>query len=217
MNRTAIGTAEKSVSRDLDHRTRYERSNKITSEAEYLTELAPALAEGLPTTTVYVLRARSQCVAFAAFGVFFNLLGVSFVLWGRDAGSSRGLALVLALLASCVAVGNPRAAERPDAGGNPTSSYALVLCGAVVVAVVLALFEPDTWAIPGVLLCLAAAVAYLAALERTQVGMSTALAIAAFAAGFALSTMSQAALLAACLGAMLLSAAVALSLAPNTR
>lgn len=159
------------------------------------------------------IKARYQSFGLMVYGALLLIGAVVFAVWDPADSGSRWFWVIAGPLAGLVVLTRSDLDLTADAGVDRPGAYIGVFVGAAILAVVLALFDLSPWVLPSMLFGLALVVAYLALVERTRIGVSTSMAIAAMAAALGVSTVgSGAAVMSAVMGAMFLSGAAALEL-----
>lgn len=166
----------------------------------------------------YVVYARYQRFGFATFGALCCLAALVFSKWDPTSTDSRWFWVIVGPLAGVVAMFKSQTLFESEGADRDAGPYIGMLVGTTVGALVIGLMSLEGWVLPGVLFVVAAFLAFMAWLEQSGIGMTTALTVTVVAGATAVAALSgSVVLLSLLIGVMLLCGALALSPEPVYR
>ncbi len=161
----------------------------------------------------HVVQARHQWFGLAAFGGACCLAALIFSRWNPSQADGRWFWVVLGPIIGAVAMFRSQSVFGGEGADRDAGPYLGVLVGTTLGAIMVGWLGLAGWVLPGVFFVVAAFLAFMAWLEQSAIGMTTALTMIVLAACTAVVDIpGAAALLSFCLGLMFLSGAVALAL-----
>lgn len=160
-----------------------------------------------------VVRARHQRFGFALLGALCCLAALVFSQWDAQHSPGRWFWVVAGPLAGALCLIRAQADHGGSGADRDASPYYGIFAGVVSGSLLLMLLTIDGWILPGVFFVMALVLAFMAWIEQSAIGMTSALAVAVLCAGTgvsALSDTSSVELATLSIGVMLLAAALAL-------
>lgn len=178
--------------------------------ATQLTPRPPAAPASQPDRS-HVVLARYQWFGFALFGVLSLIAALVFARWDPTVSDSRWFWVIMGPLAGVVAMFRSQNVFVNEGADRDAGPYIGMLVGTTVGALVLGVLALEGWVLAGVFFVVAGFLAFMAWLEQSGIGMTTALTVTVLAGATAVADIADSAvLLSLLLGVMLLSASVAL-------
>lgn len=170
----------------------------------------PAGPDSTPDRS-HVVYARHQWFAFAVFGTLSLIAGLVFSRWDPTTTDSRWFWVIVGPIAGLVAMFKSQSVFDSEGADRDAGPYIGMLVGTTVGALVIGMLALDGWVLPGVFFFVAAFLAFMAWLEQSGIGMTTALTVTVLAAATAVADLQgSGVLLSLLLGVMLLAGSLAL-------
>lgn len=165
----------------------------------------------------HVVHARHQSFGFAVFGLLCCVAALIFSRWDPTTTDSRWFWVIVGPAGGVVAMFRSQTMFGNEGADRDAGPYIGMLIGTTAGALVIGVLTFEGWVLPGVLVTVAAFLAFMAWLEQSGIGMTTALTVTVLAAATAIADLnSSGVLLSFLVGIMLLSSALALSVGSET-
>lgn len=159
----------------------------------------------------HVVYARHQWFGFAVFGTLSLLAGMIFSKWDPTTTDSRWFWIIVGPIAGVVAMFKSQTLFESEGADRDAGPYIGMLVGTTAGALVISLLGLDGWVLPGVFFFVAGFLAFMAWLEQSGIGMTTALTVSVLAAATASATLQGSGVLVSLMiGVMLLASSLAL-------
>lgn len=159
----------------------------------------------------HVVYARHQWFGFAVFGTLSLVAGMIFSKWDPTTTDSRWFWIIVGPIAGVVAMFKSQTLFDNEGADRDAGPYIGMLVGTTAGALVIGVIGLDGWVLPSVFFFVAGFLAFMAWLEQSGIGMTTALTVAVLAAATAAATLQGSGVLVSLLiGVMLLSSSLAL-------
>ncbi len=172
----------------------------------------PSSAESIPDRS-HVVYARHQWFAMTVFGVLCCIAALVFSRWDPTTTDSRWFWVVVGPLAGVVAMFRSQSMFGDEGADRDAGPYIGMLVGTTIGALVIGMLALEGWVLPGVFFAVAGFLAFMAWLEQSGIGMTTALTVTVLAMATAVALMEDSGvLLSLLLGVMLLAGAMALTI-----
>lgn len=166
----------------------------------------------------HVVHARHQWFGFAVFGSLSLVAAMVFSRWDPTTTDSRWFWVVVGPIAGVVAMFRSQTMFDNEGADRDAGPYIGMLVGTTVGALVIGMLSLAGWVLPGVLLFMAGFVAFMAWLEQSGIGMTTALTVTVLAATTAVTDVyGSVVLLSLLIGVMLLAGSLALIVCADQR
>jgi hypothetical protein len=181
------------------------------------TEIPRPPAAGPIEDRGHVVYARHQWFALALFGVLCCAAALVFSRWDPLTTDSRWFWVILGPLAGVVAMFRSQSLFGDSGADRDAGPYIGMLVGTTIGALVVGMLALEGWVLPGVFFAVAVIVAFMAWLEQSGIGMTTALTVAVLAAASAAAVLQGSGVLVSLLlGITLLAGAAALAVCHGT-
>jgi hypothetical protein len=166
----------------------------------------------------HVVHARHQRFGFAVFGALSCLAALIFARWDPTTTDSRWFWIIVGPAAGVIAMFKSQTMFGNEGADRDAGPYVGMLIGTTAGALVIGVLAFDGWVLSGVLVAVAVFLAFMAWLEQSGIGMTTALTVTVLAVATAIADLNTSVvLLSFLIGLMLLSSALALSVqVPST-
>ncbi|MGI9597415.1 MAG: hypothetical protein ACR2QK_14725 [Acidimicrobiales bacterium] len=159
----------------------------------------------------HVVYARHQWFGFAVFGTLSLVAALIFSQWDPTTTDSRWFWVIVGPIAGVVAMFKSQTIFDSEGADRDAGPYIGMLIGTTVGALVIGMLALDGWVLPGVFFFVAGFLAFMAWLEQSGIGMTTALTVTVLAAATAAADVQgSVVLLSLVLGVLLLSSSLAL-------
>ena len=160
----------------------------------------------------HVVHARHQRFGFALFGALAILAALIFAKWDPTTTDSRWFWIVVGPIAGVVAMFKSQNMFGTEGADRDAGPYVGMLIGSTAGALVIGVMALEGWVLPGVFFAVAGFLAFMAWLEQSGIGMTTALTITILAATTAISDLGgSVVLMTLMVGVMLLASSFALA------
>ena len=170
----------------------------------------PGMSETLPNRG-HVVQARYQRFGFALFGALACLAALIFARWDPTTTDSRWFWVIVGPLAGVVAMFKSQTLFGSEGADRDAGPYVGMLIGTTAGSLVIGAMAFDGWVLSGVFFVVAGFLAFMAWLEQSGIGVTTALTITILAATTAVADISDSVvLLTLMIGVMLLASSAAL-------
>lgn len=170
----------------------------------------PPTSEPLPDRS-HVVHARHQWFGLAVFGVLCCLAALIFSRWDPATTDSRWFWVIVGPLAGVVAMFRSQSQFGDQGADRDAGPYIGMLVGTTIGALVIGMLALEGWVLPGVFFAVAGFLAFMAWLEQSGIGMTTALTVTVLAAATAAAIVDGAGVIVSLLlGLMLLTGALAM-------
>lgn len=161
----------------------------------------------------HVVHARHQRFGFALFGALACFAALIFARWDPTTTDSKWFWVVVGPLAGVVAMFKSQTLFGSEGADRDAGPYVGMLIGTTAGALVIGVMALEGWVLSGVFFAVAGFLAFMAWLEQSGIGMTTALTITILAATTAIADISgSVVLLTLMIGVMLLASAAALTI-----
>ena len=159
----------------------------------------------------HVVYARHQWCGLAVFGTLCCLAAVIFSRWDPATTDSRWFWVIVGPLAGVIAMFRSQSIFGDEGADRDAGPYIGMLVGTTIGALVIGMLTVEGWVLPGVFFAVATFLGFMAWLEQSGIGMTTALTVTVLAATTAVALLQESGvLLSLMLGVMLLAASLAL-------
>ncbi len=157
------------------------------------------------------MQARHQRFGLAVFGALSLVAALVFWRWDPTTTDSRWFWVVVGPIAGVVAMFKSQTMFDNEGADRDAGPYIGMLVGTTAGALVIGTMSLAGWVLPGVLFFMAGFVAFMAWLEQSGIGMTTALTVTVLAAATAAAAVQgSVVLLSILIGVMLLAGSLAL-------
>jgi hypothetical protein len=165
----------------------------------------------------HVVYARHQWFGLALFGALFCVAALVFSRWDPTTTDSRWFWIIVGPLAGVVAMFRSQSVFGRVGADRDAGPYIGMLVGTTIGALVIGMLALDGWVLPGVFFAVACFLAFMAWMEQSGIGMTTALTVGVLAAATAAPLLEgTGVMLSLVLGLMLLAAALAMVVVHGT-
>jgi hypothetical protein len=159
----------------------------------------------------HVVYARHQWFGLAVLGSLCCLAAFVFSRWDPATTDSRWFWVIVGPLAGVIAMFRSQAMFGDEGADRDAGPYIGMLVGTTIGALVIGMLALEGWVLPGVFFAVAGFLAFMAWLEQSGIGMTTALTVGVLAASTAVAILQDAGvLLSLMIGVMLLAGSLAL-------
>ena len=159
----------------------------------------------------HVVHARHQWFGFAVFGTLSLVAALVFARWDPTTTDSRWFWVIVGPIAGVVAMFRSQTRFESEGADRDAGPYVGMLIGTTVGALVIGVLALDGWVLPSVFFFVAGFLAFMAWLEQSGIGMTTALTVTVLSAATAVAAIQGAVvMLSLLIGVMLLSSSLAL-------
>ncbi len=161
----------------------------------------------------HVVHARHQRFGFALFGALACLAALVFAKWDPTTTDSRWFWIVVGPIGGVIAMFKSQTLFGAEGADRDAGPYVGMLIGTTAGALVIGVMALEGWVLPGVFFVVAGFLAFMAWLEQSGIGMTTAMTITILAAATAVSDIGgSVVLLTLLIGVMLLTSSLALAI-----
>lgn len=160
-----------------------------------------------------MVRARHQRPGFALLGGLCCLAALVFSQWDAQQGPGRWFWVVAGPVVGAVCLVLAQSSHGGRGADRDASPYYGIFAGVISGSLLLVLLTVDGWILPTVFFVMAVILAFMAWIEQSAIGMTSALAVAVLSAGSGVAVVndtSSVGLTSLSIGVMLLAAALAL-------
>jgi len=159
----------------------------------------------------HVVYARHQWFGFALFGALFCLAALVFARWDPTTTDSRWFWIVVGPAAGVVSMFRSQSLFGRVGADRDAGPYIGMLVGTTIGALVIGMLALDGWVLPGIFFAVGCFLAFMAWMEQSGIGMTTALTVGVLAAATAAPLLEgSGVIMSLVLGLMLLAAALAM-------
>lgn len=159
----------------------------------------------------HVVYARHQWFGFAVFGTLSLIAALIFSRWDPTTTDSRWFWVIVGPIAGVVAMFKSQTVFNNEGADRDAGPYIGMLVGTTVGALVIGMLSLDGWVLASVFFFVAGFLAFMAWLEQSGIGMTTALTVAVLAAATAVADVEgSVVVLSLMIGVMLLASSLAL-------
>ncbi|MEM7322756.1 MAG: hypothetical protein AAF531_06700 [Actinomycetota bacterium] len=145
----------------------------------------PPVPEDTVRDRGHVVYARHQWFGLAMFGVLSCVAALVFSRWDPSTTSSRWFWIIVGPMAGVVAMFRSQSLFGHEGADRDAGPYIGMLVGTTIGAIVIGSLSLQGWVLPGVFFVVAGFLAFMAWLEQSGIGMSTALTVTVLAAATA--------------------------------
>ena len=164
----------------------------------------------------HVVYARHQWFGLAVFGTLCCLAAVIFSRWDPATTDSRWFWVIVGPLAGVIAMFRSQSIFGDEGADRDAGPYIGMLVGTTIGALVIGMLTVEGWVLPGVFFAVATFLGFMAWLEQSGIGMTTALTVTVLAATTAVALLQESGvMLSLMLGVILLAASLALVVCPG--
>jgi hypothetical protein len=169
-----------------------------------------------PKDRGHVVYARHQWFGFAVFGTLCLVAALVFSRWDPTTTESRWFWVIVGPIAGVIAMFRSQTMFDGQGADRDAGPYVGMLVGTTVGALVIGFLALDAWVMPSVFFLVAAFLAFMAWLEQSGIGMTTALTVTVLSAATAAAAIQgSVVLLSLMIGVMLLSCSLVLIVCCN--
>ncbi len=159
----------------------------------------------------HVVYARHQWFGMAIFGALCCIAAAVFARWDPTTTDSRWFWVILGPLAGVVAMFRSQSRFGSEGADRDAGPYIGMLVGTTIGALVIGMLALEGWVLPGVFFAVAAFLGFMAWLEQSGIGMTTALTVTVLAVASAAALLPDSGVLVSLLlGIMLLAGSLAM-------
>ena len=142
----------------------------------------PPTSDMAPRDRGHVVYARHQWFSLALFGALSLVAALVFSRWDPSSSSSRWFWIIVGPMAGVVAMFKSQSLFGHEGADRDAGPYVGMLVGTTIGAIVIGSLSLQGWVLPGVFFVIAGFLAFMAWLEQSGVGMTTALTVTVLAA-----------------------------------
>lgn len=170
----------------------------------------PPVSEPFPDRG-HVVYARHQWFGLAVFGTLCCVAAVVFSRWDPTTTDSRWFWVIVGPLAGVIAMFRSQSMFGDEGADRDAGPYIGMLVGTTIGALVIGMLALEGWVLPGVFFAVAGFLAFMAWLEQSGIGMTTALTVTVLAVSTAAAILEDSGVtLSLMIGVMLLAGSLAL-------
>ncbi len=171
----------------------------------------PPVPEDAVRDRGHVVYARHQWFGLAMFGALSCIAALIFSRWDPSTTSSRWFWIIVGPMAGIVAMFRAQSMFGHEGADRDAGPYIGMLVGTTIGAIVIGSLSLQGWVLPGVFFVVAGFLAFMAWLEQSGIGMTTALTVTVLAATTAVMDLQGAVVtLSLTIGLMFLASSLAL-------
>jgi len=164
-----------------------------------------------------VVYARHQWAGLALYGVLSCMAGLVYSRWDPGSTQSKWFWLIAGPLVGIVAIARSQSVFGDEGVDRDPGPYIGIFVGSTLGALVIAAFSFDGWILPGVFFIVAMFISFMAWLEQSGIGMSSAVSVSVVAAAVGIADLNDSVVsISLAIGLMLLSGSVALVIKSET-
>lgn len=158
-----------------------------------------------------IVYARHQWTGLALYGALSCVAALVYLRWDPGSTQSKWFWLIAGPLVGIVAIARSQTVFGDEGVDRDPGPYIGIFVGSTLGALVVAAFSFDGWILPGVFFIVAMFISFMAWLEQSGIGMSSALSISVVAAAVGVADLNDSVVpISLAIGLMLLSGAMAL-------